>query len=285
MKQRIFSHFQDYLIQYISHQYQDLLYCNSSQYILSAYNSQHNNNNNVVLAMTMPYSGQGWRHSALPFGSRTMSSTLTTILAYSLLTQHYYINNSILTAVVLSQTEGISAVGINVLFIFIEICQESCIFHNNIRHFCISIQTYVNKNISLKFQWNNFNRSIGILNGSQSVQVYFLLFVYFWIDVEDPFIKRGEPGLSLLIICQTQAGDHAGLPFAHVVVLIVFTDFRWERVLLAKSFFIESDKDKFTSALIYICNDIPTREDVVQFLRELRKIVHLLMNHIVTWYH
>ena len=25
MKQRIFSHFQDYLIQYISHQYQDLL--------------------------------------------------------------------------------------------------------------------------------------------------------------------------------------------------------------------------------------------------------------------
>jgi hypothetical protein len=26
---------------------------------LSAYNSQHNNNNNVVLAMTMPYSGQG----------------------------------------------------------------------------------------------------------------------------------------------------------------------------------------------------------------------------------
>ena len=52
MKQRIFSHFQDYLIQYISHQY-----CNSSQYILSTYNSQHNNNNNVVLAMTMPYSG------------------------------------------------------------------------------------------------------------------------------------------------------------------------------------------------------------------------------------
>jgi hypothetical protein len=29
MKQRIFSHFQDYLIQYFSHQYQDLLYCNS----------------------------------------------------------------------------------------------------------------------------------------------------------------------------------------------------------------------------------------------------------------
>ena len=53
MKQRIFSHFQDYLIQYISHQYQDLLYCNSSQYILSTYNSQHNNKNNVVLAMTM----------------------------------------------------------------------------------------------------------------------------------------------------------------------------------------------------------------------------------------
>ena len=61
MKQRIFSHFQyDYLIQYISHQYQDFLYCNSSQYILSTYNSQHNNNNtNIVLAMTMPYSGQG----------------------------------------------------------------------------------------------------------------------------------------------------------------------------------------------------------------------------------
>jgi hypothetical protein len=60
MKQRIFSHFQDYLIQYISHQYQDILYCiDSSQYILSTYNSQHNNNNNVVLAMTMPYSGQG----------------------------------------------------------------------------------------------------------------------------------------------------------------------------------------------------------------------------------
>ena len=43
MKQRIFSHFQDYLI----------------QYILSTYNSQHNNNNKVALAMTMPYSGQG----------------------------------------------------------------------------------------------------------------------------------------------------------------------------------------------------------------------------------
>ena len=57
MKQKIFSHFQDYLIQYISHQYQDLLYCNSSQYMLSTYNSQHNNNNNVVLAMTKPYSG------------------------------------------------------------------------------------------------------------------------------------------------------------------------------------------------------------------------------------
>ena len=56
MKQRIFSQFQDYLIQYISHQYQNLLYCNSSQYILSnTYNSQHTNNNNVVLAMTMPY--------------------------------------------------------------------------------------------------------------------------------------------------------------------------------------------------------------------------------------
>ena len=52
MKQRIFSHFQDYLIQYISHQYQDLLYCNNCQYILSTYNSQHNNNNNVMLAMT-----------------------------------------------------------------------------------------------------------------------------------------------------------------------------------------------------------------------------------------
>jgi hypothetical protein len=26
---------------------------------LSTYNSQHNNNNNVVLAMTMPYSDQG----------------------------------------------------------------------------------------------------------------------------------------------------------------------------------------------------------------------------------
>jgi hypothetical protein len=59
MKQRIFSHFHDYLIQYINHQYQDLLYCNSSQYILSTYNSQQNNNNNVLLAMTMPYSGQG----------------------------------------------------------------------------------------------------------------------------------------------------------------------------------------------------------------------------------
>ena len=59
LKQRIFSHFQDYLIQYISHQYQNLLNCNSPQYILSTYNSQHNNNNNVVLAMTMPYSGQG----------------------------------------------------------------------------------------------------------------------------------------------------------------------------------------------------------------------------------
>ena len=60
MKQKLFSHFQDYLIQYISHQYQDLLYCNSSQYILSTYSSQHNNNNNNgVLAMTMPYSGHG----------------------------------------------------------------------------------------------------------------------------------------------------------------------------------------------------------------------------------
>ena len=60
MKQRIFSHFQDYLIQYISLQYQDLLYCNSSPYIMSTYNNQHNNNNNnVVSAMTLPYSGQG----------------------------------------------------------------------------------------------------------------------------------------------------------------------------------------------------------------------------------
>jgi hypothetical protein len=59
MKQRIFSHFQDYLIQYISYQYQDLFYCNSSQYILSTYNGQHNNNKNVVLAMTMPYSLSG----------------------------------------------------------------------------------------------------------------------------------------------------------------------------------------------------------------------------------
>ena len=33
MKQRICSHVQDYLMQYISNQYQDLLYCNSSQYI------------------------------------------------------------------------------------------------------------------------------------------------------------------------------------------------------------------------------------------------------------
>ena len=49
MKQRIFSHFQEYLIQYIRHQYQDLLYCNSSQYMLSTYNSQHNNNNNNVV--------------------------------------------------------------------------------------------------------------------------------------------------------------------------------------------------------------------------------------------
>ena len=49
MKQRIFSHFQDYLIQYISHQYQNLLYCNSSQYILSTYNSRHNNNNNYYI--------------------------------------------------------------------------------------------------------------------------------------------------------------------------------------------------------------------------------------------
>ena len=53
MKQRIFSHFQDYLIQYISHQYQNLLHCTSSQYILSTYNSQHNNNSNVVLAIVV----------------------------------------------------------------------------------------------------------------------------------------------------------------------------------------------------------------------------------------
>jgi hypothetical protein len=46
-----------FFIHYISHQYQDLLYCNTFQHILSTYNSQHNNNNNVVLAMTMPYSG------------------------------------------------------------------------------------------------------------------------------------------------------------------------------------------------------------------------------------
>ena len=59
MTPRILSHFQDYLIQYISLQYQDLLYCNSSQYIMSTYNNQHNNNNNVVSAMIMPYSGQG----------------------------------------------------------------------------------------------------------------------------------------------------------------------------------------------------------------------------------
>ena len=58
MKQRIFSHFEDYLIQYISHQYQDFLYCNSSQYILSTYNNQQYNNNNIVLAMAMPYSLQ-----------------------------------------------------------------------------------------------------------------------------------------------------------------------------------------------------------------------------------
>ena len=78
MKQRIFSHFQDYLIQYISHQYQELLYCNSSQYILSTHNSQHNNNNNVVLAMTM----SSTLTTILAFGSCTMtSSTLTTILA------------------------------------------------------------------------------------------------------------------------------------------------------------------------------------------------------------
>ena len=49
MKQRIFSHFQDYLIQYIS---QNLLYCNSSQYIFSTYNSQHNNNNNVLRSVS-----------------------------------------------------------------------------------------------------------------------------------------------------------------------------------------------------------------------------------------
>ena len=59
MKQRIFSHFQDYLIQYISHQYQNLLYGISSQYILSTYNCQHNSNTSVMLAMAMPYSGQG----------------------------------------------------------------------------------------------------------------------------------------------------------------------------------------------------------------------------------
>ena len=165
-----------------------------------------------------------------------------------------FMNNSILTAVVLSNTEGLSAVGINVLFIFIEICQESCIFHNNIWHVCISIQTYVNKNISLKFQWNNFNRSIGILNGSQSVQVYFLLFVYFWIDVEDPFIKRGEPGLCLLIFASLKPGPSRASVYTcrglNCVHWLQVRDFRWETVLLAKSVFIESDKDKFTSALI-----------------------------------
>jgi hypothetical protein len=36
---------------------------------LSTYNSEHNNNNNVVFALLMPYSGQGWRHNALSFGS------------------------------------------------------------------------------------------------------------------------------------------------------------------------------------------------------------------------
>ena len=86
MKQRIFSHFQDYLIQYISHQYQDLLYCNSSQYILSTYNSQHNNNNNVVLAMTMPYSGQGWRHIVHSPSGRALC-----LQPWSLYL-HYYIN-------------------------------------------------------------------------------------------------------------------------------------------------------------------------------------------------
>ena len=67
MKGRMFSHFQDYLIQYIyiSHQYQDLLYCNSSQSILSTYSSQHNYNNNVVLAMTMPYSGHCYHNSII----------------------------------------------------------------------------------------------------------------------------------------------------------------------------------------------------------------------------
>jgi hypothetical protein len=90
MKQRIFSHFQDYLIQYISHQYQDLLYCNSSQYILSTYNSQHNNNNNVVvLAMTMPYSGQGWRHSAPDnyIGIVIANTTLLYKYTYTILVQ------------------------------------------------------------------------------------------------------------------------------------------------------------------------------------------------------
>jgi len=81
MKQRIFSHFQDYLFQYISHQYQDLLYCNSCQYILSTYNSQYNNNNNnVALAMTMPYSG------------RALCLQPWSLYWQSLLTQHYYIN-------------------------------------------------------------------------------------------------------------------------------------------------------------------------------------------------
>ena len=71
MKQRIFSHFQDYLIQYISHQYQNLLYCNSSQYCLSTYNSQHNDIRVVHCVFNPDH-----------------------YMAQSLLTQHYYINES-----------------------------------------------------------------------------------------------------------------------------------------------------------------------------------------------
>jgi hypothetical protein len=58
MKQRIFSHFQDYLIQYISHQYQDILYCNSSPYMLLTIHFPNKYlYNNVVFAMIMPLYG------------------------------------------------------------------------------------------------------------------------------------------------------------------------------------------------------------------------------------
>ena len=59
------SHFQDYLIQYISHQYQVYYSCYSfivivlNIFCLHITVSQHNDNNNVVLAMTMPFCGQG----------------------------------------------------------------------------------------------------------------------------------------------------------------------------------------------------------------------------------